>query len=35
MDDLVIMKTEFNEQTKTMGYKNKELVLEKENGRLM
>jgi len=35
MDELNIMKTEFNEQTKTMGYKNKELILEKENSRLM
>ena len=29
------MKTEFNNQTKNMGYKNKELIMEKENARLM
>jgi hypothetical protein len=29
------MKTEFTNQTKEMGFKNKEVMVEKENSRLM
>ena len=35
IDEINVMKTEFKEQTKQLGFKNKELIMEKETTRIM